>query len=412
MNVASKKALDFVTYQCEALTTDQMKDESETSFMVPLLGLVGEVGTLAVEHKKKLRDKEKHRLFKERIEEDLGDILWYVANFASKSELDLEQIARRNLEKVRSRWALPAGTQIPLFDEKVKKAGERIPRHFAIEFKVDAQGRVVLTRDGKKLGDALTDNNYGDDGYRFHDVFHLAYAAVLGWSPVSRGLLKCKRKSVPLADEVEDGGRAAVIEEGVSALVYAYARSRDFLDGATEVDHDIIDMARKMTAHLEVRARTDAEWAHAILVGFKIWRQVRAAGGGRVTVDLEKRDSVLCEFANSQECYFETGDGREGREKKGGLRSDEAKASWPGHHARCLSLRLLAVRCAVQKPNGRVFEPDAYRHQNVRRDPWFAAVAVCCSTKVCWPTDATQVRARDHQTSPRRSCRFFDCRRT
>ncbi len=77
-----------------------------------------------------------------------------------------------------------------------------------------------------------------------------------------------------------DGGRAAVIEEGVSALVYAYARARDFLDGATEVDHDIIDMLRKMTSHLEVRARTDAEWAKAILVGFNVWRQVRKDNGG------------------------------------------------------------------------------------------------------------------------------------
>lgn len=290
MTSASKNALDFAIYQREALTTDQMKDENETSFMVPLLGLVGEIGTLAVEHKKKLRDKEKHRLFKERIEEDLGDILWYVANYASKSKLDLEEIARKNLRKVRARWALPAGTQIPLFDANVKKAKERIPRHFVVDFSVDSKGRVRLSRDGKKLGDPLTDNNYGDDGYRFHDVFHFAYAAVLGWSPVSRGLLDCKRRSNPLTDEVEDGGRAAVIEEGVSALVYAHARARDFLEGATEVDHDIITMARKMTEHLEVRARTDAEWEKAILVGFRVWRQVRKENGGRVTVDLEKRD--------------------------------------------------------------------------------------------------------------------------
>ncbi len=45
-----------------------------------------------------------------------------------------------------------------------------------------------------------------------------------------------------------------------------------------------------MTSHLEVRARTDAEWSKAILVGFNIWRQVRKENGGRVTVDLEKRD--------------------------------------------------------------------------------------------------------------------------
>ncbi|MGW7530630.1 hypothetical protein ACWGJ5_46485, partial [Streptomyces sp. NPDC054783] len=31
-----------------------------------------------------------------------------------------------------------------------------------------------------------------EDDYRFHDAFHLAHAAVLGWSPVSRFLLGCK----------------------------------------------------------------------------------------------------------------------------------------------------------------------------------------------------------------------------
>jgi hypothetical protein len=48
---------------------------------------------------------------------------------------------------------------------------------------------------GKPLGDDLTDNAYVDDGYRFHDVIHLALIAHLGWSPVVRGLMRRKRKS-------------------------------------------------------------------------------------------------------------------------------------------------------------------------------------------------------------------------
>jgi NTP pyrophosphatase (non-canonical NTP hydrolase) len=282
------QALDFETYQREALTTDQVRGEGESSLMVPLLGLVGEIGTLAVEHKKRLRDKEKHRLFKERIEEDLGDILWYISNFASKSGFRLEDIARKNLHKVRARWAAPTGTQLALFDAGAG-AGEQIPRHFVIDFGNDAKGRVKITRDGKRIGDKLTDNNYGDDGYRFHDVFHFAFAAVLGWSPVTRSLLKCKRKSDPITDEVEDGGRAAVIEEGVAALAYAHARTRDFLEGATEVDHEVLEAIQRMTAHLEVRARTPAQWERAILQGFVIWRELRKGNGGRVTIDLTKQ---------------------------------------------------------------------------------------------------------------------------
>ena len=85
--------------------------------------------------------------------------------------------------------------------------------------------------DGVKLGDPLTDNAYDDDGYRFHDVFHLAYAAMLGWSPITRFFFKAKRESDPRVREVEDGGRATVIEEAISAFVFDYARNERFLEG-------------------------------------------------------------------------------------------------------------------------------------------------------------------------------------
>ena len=61
---------------------------------------------------------------------------------------------------------------------------------------------------GVNTGDRLTDNALEPDDYRFHDVFHYAYAAVLTWSPVTRSLLRLKRKSKPKLDEVEDGALA------------------------------------------------------------------------------------------------------------------------------------------------------------------------------------------------------------
>jgi hypothetical protein len=116
---------------------------------------------------------------------------------------------------------------------------EQLPRHFTIEFRTE-EGRLRLYRDGDAIGDPLTDNAYVEDGYRFHDVFHLAYAAVLAWSPVARGLLDCKRRSDEDVDRVDDGGRAGVTEEGISQLVYQYAKTRDMLRGATEVDQWIL----------------------------------------------------------------------------------------------------------------------------------------------------------------------------
>lgn len=68
--------------------------------------------------------------------------------------------------------------------------------------------------EGKPLGDDLTGNAYVDDGYRFHDVIHLALIAHLSWSPVVRGLMRRKRKSKnDRVDEVEDGGRTQVVVE-------------------------------------------------------------------------------------------------------------------------------------------------------------------------------------------------------
>ena len=66
---------------------------------------------------------------------------------------------------------------------------------------------------------------------RFHDVFHLANAAILHWSPVFRALIRQKRKSDPKIDEVEDGGRATVVEEGLTAWIFSYAKGLNFFEG-------------------------------------------------------------------------------------------------------------------------------------------------------------------------------------
>jgi hypothetical protein len=111
----------------------------------------------------------------------------------------------------------------------------------------------------------------------------------LGWSPVTRALLKRKRKSQPLLDNVEDGGRAAVIEEGVAALVFDYARRHRMLEGVAALDFQLLRTIKDMTSHLEVRQCTTGEWEQAILQGFGVWRAVLAARGGRIIVDLNAR---------------------------------------------------------------------------------------------------------------------------
>ncbi len=286
--------MDFREYQQQAQKTDQVTIKRGDGIIIPLLGLVGEAGSLLTEYKKYLRDGDGHKLFSKGVAEELGDLLWYVANVASKFDLDLEEIAKDNLKKCDDRWGKKRSVQTDTgytFDSNFPEH-ERLPRQFAVEItEVKQDGSVIMKAfiNGQQIGNPLTDNSYSKDGYRFHDVFHFTYAAVLGWSPVTRSNLKCKRKSDPLIDEVEDGGRAIAIEEGISALVFSYAKDHKLLDGISTVDYQLLKTIKNMTSHLEVTRCSLGDWEKAILMGYEVWRQVDKNRGGTVDVDLDAR---------------------------------------------------------------------------------------------------------------------------
>ena len=146
---------------------------------------------------------------------------------------------------------------------------------------------VDIYLDDAKVGAQLTDASHVDDGYRFHDVFHLAYAVLLGWSPVTRLLLSLKRKSDQQIDENEDGGRAIVIEEGIAALAFGYASQHSMLENITRLDQKFLDTIQMVTGQLEVGARSQANWEAAILKGFEMFRELVAHQGGRVHFDAD-----------------------------------------------------------------------------------------------------------------------------
>jgi NTP pyrophosphatase (non-canonical NTP hydrolase) len=281
--------MKFRTFQEAARQTDQRQGRDLADIAVHLLGMVGEAGSVATEYKKLLRDGPSHAAAKARIREELGDVLWYIATLATKLDLDLDDIARANLEKTRDRWLR---TTADPFDDRYPPA-ERLPRTGTFEFvaSVSDAGRpaVRVRHDGQWMGDPLTDNSHVDDGYRFHDVFHLANAAVLGWSPVTRKLMGRKRKSDPEVDEAEDGGRAIVTEEGIALMAFAYATSHNYLDGVTRLDFPLLDVIKGVTAPYEVGVRTAADWEQAILTGFAAWRALRDNNGGTVILDSARR---------------------------------------------------------------------------------------------------------------------------
>jgi len=286
-------------FQERANQSDQVAGHDEKSKLVPLLGLAGEVGSLLSEYKKYLRDGGAHQRFNDQIAEDLGDLLWYISNVATKFGLDLEAVAAANLEKVRGRWPQRDDNQGTLFDHNQPhlldegfEPQQQFPRRFTITFEEIRDGQsaqVIIRRDDKQLGNVLTDNAYEDDGYRFHDAFHLAYAAVLGWSPIIRSLLGVKRKADQQIDEVEDGARAKIIEELISQLVYTYAREHNYLDGVGSVDYHLLKTVQSLVADREVKVRSLADWERAIFAGYGVWRELRVHRGGVVDVNLLAR---------------------------------------------------------------------------------------------------------------------------
>lgn len=286
---AGSTHMDFDGYQSEAAQTER-KDGGSNSTTIALLGLAGEAGSLLTLYKKWFRDGDAYQLMRDRLKEELGDILWYLAAVARKNNIRLSDVAASNLEKVRSRWLYHAVSPIA-FDETYGD-NERLPRTFTADILDFPKGNKQVTElriDGTKVGDNLTDNAYSDDGYRFHDVFHLSYAVLLGWSPVLRSNMEHKRKSNKLIDEVEDGGRAIAIEEGISALVFNYAEKHSFLEGITTIDWAILRTCTEMTGALEVGARSLYEWEQAIISGYQVWRKVREHGGGKISCDLFTR---------------------------------------------------------------------------------------------------------------------------
>ncbi|MHB1115170.1 hypothetical protein [Sideroxydans sp.] len=219
----------------------------------------------------------------------LADMMMVAAIF----NLKIDDVAESNLKKIESRWPPAGAKHIDLFDMNFQPY-EQLPRKMTVHFierELNGKKFVVQQLNDVNIGDRLTDNRIEPDGYRFHDVFHLAYVAHLGWSPVLRGLLRYKRKSDPIKDENEDGARAMIIEEGIATWIFNHAFQRDYYAGVTKgkLEYGLLKQVQDMVKGYEVQSCPLWQWELAILDGFNIFRQLRDAGGGFVHVDLNQR---------------------------------------------------------------------------------------------------------------------------
>ncbi len=225
----------------------------------------------------------------------LGQLLADLAMVAALFKQRLADVARSNLQKIASRWPGENPAYIQLFDEG-RSVLEQFPRQFSIQFieRTPAGGGrpyVIQRLNNVNIGDRLTDNRTEADGYRFHDVFHLAYLVHLGWSPVIRALLKLKRKSNAELDENEDGARAVIIEEGIATWIFNHAHRRNFFRDIEvgRLDYGMLKQVLDMVDGYEPAKCPLWQWERAILDGFKVFRELVSAGNGIVNIDLDKR---------------------------------------------------------------------------------------------------------------------------
>jgi NTP pyrophosphatase (non-canonical NTP hydrolase)/phosphopantetheinyl transferase (holo-ACP synthase) len=230
----------------------------------------------------------------------LGEIAWHLSAMASLYHLALNDIVAFNCKKVNFRSG--RGPHTPLHDDD-READERFPRTFDVAFVRIGQRKSRMYLNGRPLGDDLTDNFYDDDGYRFHDVIHLALLAHLGWSPVVRALMKLKRKSRnDRVDEVEDGARAKIVEELVIKAIHSEgdkqvrASGRCIVGKPTHlfpnrslVNFRLLKTLRMYVEGLEAAKNTYWEWEDAIFEGCDMFYQLTCEKQGTIHVDLENR---------------------------------------------------------------------------------------------------------------------------
>lgn len=197
------------------------------------------------------------------------------------SQISFASALQLNIDKVIGRFSKPDLATLPLFDDKFDE-DEQLPSEFEIRITQRKSGQSYIQWKGVYIGDPLTDSIQDPDGYRFHDVFHFAFASILHWSPVFRGLIKHKRKSNPKVDEAEDGGRATVIEEGLSAWIFSQAKMLNYFEGHSDISFDMLKTIQQFVQGYEVSKCPLSLWEKAILEGYSVFREVRANSGGIV----------------------------------------------------------------------------------------------------------------------------------
>lgn len=96
---------DYSQQAISTLLGNHGTEDMSPTLISQVFGLVGESGEVAEKFKKLIRDKKGAISEEDRQEilKELGDILWYINAVANLLDSNLEEVAKKNLDKVLSR---------------------------------------------------------------------------------------------------------------------------------------------------------------------------------------------------------------------------------------------------------------------------------------------------------------------
>lgn len=118
--------MNLTEYQKEARRTCPDLEDNEIDNVHMLFGMSTEVGELHDIFKKTIAYKKP--LDKAHIKEELGDLMWYIINFCTINNFDLEAILDTNISKLKTRYPDKFTTEAALnrdLDKEDKVLGKK-----------------------------------------------------------------------------------------------------------------------------------------------------------------------------------------------------------------------------------------------------------------------------------------------
>jgi NTP pyrophosphatase (non-canonical NTP hydrolase) len=94
--------MHFGEYQKLAKRTANDKNEQKYKLANYSMGLSGEAGEVTDYLKKVVFHG--HSMDTEKLKDELGDVLWYLSNLADVMGIDLDEVASRNIDKLKKRY--------------------------------------------------------------------------------------------------------------------------------------------------------------------------------------------------------------------------------------------------------------------------------------------------------------------